>query len=564
MAAKVKASTEDMLHVTKWHNGEKRWSPFSDKEMSRRQNELRAKLAELKIDAVLFTSYHNICYYSGFLYCYFGRKYGMVIDQKNATTVTAGIDGGQPYRRTFGDNITYTDWKRDSYFTAVKSLTKGVKRLGIEFDHVSIAFKKQLEDAFPGVELVDIADPAMWLRTIKSAEEHKHIRECARICNVGARAVMGAIKAGVPEHEVALASTNAMVREIGKSFPFVELMDTWTWFQSGLETDGAHNPVTNKKIEKGDILSLNCFPMIFGYYTAIERTLFCQTASNAHIDSVGEELRSDARGLRSHEAGQDLRRDCPGAERSLPQVGPDQVPLVRLRTLLRRAQPLLRPRGWRGTARGCANGTEARHGRQHGADDHDPGRQPGRGRLPRARHLHHHGQGRRKHHQLPLWPRAHDHQVMMGPLALAPFAEFRVLVGKPLKLGRAGFGEARIVPIEGGSVEGPGLSGGILPGGSDEQAIREDGLTRIHARYVIEAEGGALIKVDSRGVRSGPREAMLRLLNGEAVDPSLIYFVTAIRFETAAPALDHLNHRLYLARGVREPACVKLSVYEVL
>jgi creatinase len=110
--ATVKASTEDMLHVTKWHNGDKRWSPFSDAEMSRRQNEIRAHMAKAKVDAALFTSYHNICYYSGFLYCYFGRKYGLVIDQQKATTVTAAIDGGQPWRRTFGDNITYTDWKR--------------------------------------------------------------------------------------------------------------------------------------------------------------------------------------------------------------------------------------------------------------------------------------------------------------------------------------------------------------------------------------------------------------------------------------------------------------------
>jgi creatinase len=52
------------------------------------------------------------------------------------------------------------------------------------------------------------------------------------------------------------------------------MRDTWVWFQSGLNTDGAHNPVTNKKIESGDILSLNTFPMISGYYTALERTLF--------------------------------------------------------------------------------------------------------------------------------------------------------------------------------------------------------------------------------------------------------------------------------------------------
>ena len=60
-------------------------------------------------------------------------------------------------------------------------------------------------------------------------------------------------------------------------------MDTWTWFQSGINTDGAHNPVTNKVVEAGDILSLNCFPMIFGYYTALERTLFCEHASDDHL-----------------------------------------------------------------------------------------------------------------------------------------------------------------------------------------------------------------------------------------------------------------------------------------
>ncbi len=277
-------ATDDMIHVAKWHYGEKVWSPFSDTEMSRRQNNLRAHMAANTIDACLFTSYHNINYYAGFLYCSFGRKFGLVIDAKVATTITPAIDGGAPWRRTFGNNVTYTDWRKDSYFKAVQDLTKGTKRLGIEFDHVSLDLKKQIEDALPGVELVDIAAGAMWMRTIKSAEEHKLIRDGARVANVGARACMAALKAGVGEHEVALASTAAMVRDIAASYPFVELMDTWTWFQSGIMTDGAHNPVSNKKIVSGDICSLNCFPMIFGYYTAIERTLFCETASDLHLE----------------------------------------------------------------------------------------------------------------------------------------------------------------------------------------------------------------------------------------------------------------------------------------
>ncbi|MBH1974537.1 MAG: DUF3237 family protein [Rhodobacteraceae bacterium] len=54
---------------------------------------------------------------------------------------------------------------------------------------------------------------------------------------------------------------------------------------------------------------------------------------------------------------------------------------------------------------------------------------------------------------------------------------FPVLVGSPINLGDDGFGMARIVPILGGNVEGPSLSGEILPGGADEQHIRADGFS---------------------------------------------------------------------------------------
>ncbi|EFO33005.1 creatinase [Roseibium sp. TrichSKD4] len=300
--------SSDMIRVYEMNNGEKAYSPFSADEMDGRQNRLRHLMATKGIDACLFTSYHNVCYFSGFVYCSFGRKYGFLVTQTEATTIAAGIDGGQPLRRTHGDCLIYTDWRKDNYFHAIQSLLNmpnpAIKRVGIEFDHVSLDLKAQLEAALPGVELIDVSTDVMAQRTIKSAEEHVLIREGARICDVGGAALVDAVKAGVPEHEVAIASTNAMIREIARSFPAVELMDTWTWFQSGINTDGAHNPVTNKIIESGDILSLNCFPMIFGYYTALERTLFCEHASDDHLRLW--EVNCDV-----HRAGLDLIK--PGA-----------------------------------------------------------------------------------------------------------------------------------------------------------------------------------------------------------------------------------------------------------
>ena len=286
------ARTADMLHLYRYPNGPKRCGAFSDAEMERRQDALRAHMAANDIEAAILTSYHGVCYYSGWLYCRFGRNYGFVLTEDAATAIGAGIDAGQPHRRVHGDAVTYSDWRRESFFDALKLLAGNARRIGIEFDHVTLDLRAKLADAFPGAEFVDIGDASMRMRLVKSAEEHELIRTGARIANVGARAVMDALRPGVPEHEVMLASTNAMVREIASSFDFAELMDTWTWFQSGIETDGAHNPVTNKRVERGDICSLNCFPMIFGYYTAVERTLFCESVDEAslHVWNVNCEV----------------------------------------------------------------------------------------------------------------------------------------------------------------------------------------------------------------------------------------------------------------------------------
>ena len=264
-------------------NGDKAKCTFSAGEMRRRLDANRRHMADNNDEAALFTSYHNINYYADFMYCQFGRRYGFFVDQDNATSISAGIDGGQPWRRTHGGNLTYTDWQKDNYFHAIRQIIGGARRIGIEFDHVNIDLLALLKAEFPNVTFVDIAAPAMRLRMIKSAEEIAHITEMTRIADIGGAACVEATAVGVPEHEVALHSTATMVREIARTWPHAELLDTWTWFQSGINTDGAHNPVTSRRIKAGDILSLNCFPMVAGYYVALERTLFAEHASDAHI-----------------------------------------------------------------------------------------------------------------------------------------------------------------------------------------------------------------------------------------------------------------------------------------
>ncbi|GAB2737562.1 M24 family metallopeptidase [Salinifilum aidingensis] len=269
------------------HNGQSAVPTFSDAEMQRRVDALRAHMSESGVDAVVFTSYHNINYYSDFLYTAFGRNYALVVTHSSHVTVSANIDAGQPWRRSFGDNIVYTDWQRDNFQHAIATVladagvTRG--RLGVEDDEVSPVLRAQLAEALPGFELVDVSAATAAQRMIKSGEEIALIKEGARIADVGGAAVTEAVTEGAPEYEVALAGTQAMVREIARTFPDAELRDTWVWFQSGVNTDGAHNWPTSRRVQRGDVLSLNCFPMIAGYYTALERTLVYGEPTEAQL-----------------------------------------------------------------------------------------------------------------------------------------------------------------------------------------------------------------------------------------------------------------------------------------
>ena len=284
-------------------NGKKQVPIFSASEMESRLAELRGQMANENIDAVIFTSIHNINYFNHFVYCSFGRPYGLVVTQDKLKSITANIDGGQPWRRGFGENVVFTDWKKDNYFKAIQQEITNSGRVGIEYDHINLENFKKIQDALPDAELVDISKITMRQRMVKSEEEIELIRNGAQVADIGGAACVDAIGDGVSEYEVALHSTQAMVREISRRYPDSDIMDTWTWFQSGINTDGAHNPVSTRKIKKGDILSLNCFPMIGGYYTALERTLFFDHASESNLEIWEVNVEVHMRGLELIRAG---------------------------------------------------------------------------------------------------------------------------------------------------------------------------------------------------------------------------------------------------------------------
>jgi hypothetical protein len=139
-----------------------------------------------------------------------------------------------------------------------------------------------------------------------------------------------------------------------------------------------------------------------------------------------------------------------------------------------------------------------------------------------------------------------------------------VSVGLPLDCGDVGKGRRRIVPITGGEFSGPKIRGKVLPGGTDWQILRGDGVSELEARYTLQTDDGALINVRNLALRHGPPDVMAALAAGRAVEPGSYYFRGATFFETGDARYGWIANCIVVCTGEREPAGVKLKFYKVL
>lgn len=136
-------------------------------------------------------------------------------------------------------------------------------------------------------------------------------------------------------------------------------------------------------------------------------------------------------------------------------------------------------------------------------------------------------------------------------------------VADVVSLGDAPMGQRRYVQLTGGRVSG-GLRGEVVSGGVDWQWLRGDEVLEIQAHYVLRLEDGALVEVDSRGLRHGPAEVLKRLMAGAPVAPEEYFFRTFIRLTTGAPEHADLNRVMAVAVGAREAGRVVLDVHRLL
>lgn len=151
----------------------------------------------------------------------------------------------------------------------------------------------------------------------------------------------------------------------------------------------------------------------------------------------------------------------------------------------------------------------------------------------------------------------------MSPPELKFYCEINVDLAPPIEKGPVPGGYARLIPITGGSVEGPTISGEVLNLGADWQSVY-DSHAELDTRYAIQTNDGALIDVRNFGYRHGPADVLARITAGETVDPAAYYMRTHPRFQTGDPRYSWLNRTIFVGTGERLANSVRIGIFELL
>ncbi|MFT7555926.1 MAG: creatinase, partial [Planctomycetota bacterium] len=257
---------------------------FSEQEMQRRQRDLRQVMEQSDVEAIIATSFHNTLYYSNFWMTPFGRGHFAVLPRNgDGALIAPRIEFDRPAKYSWFDDVRIYWDVRSPLDGSIKLIAEALAdrgitsgRIGIEHEYITLGFFQSLKIALPDCEFVDVTLPIMETQIIKSDEEIALIRNGAQVAVVGAEAFMAAIDVGVTEVEVARAAVAAMEDEMRVRFPDFEVQeDTFSWCQTGVERSYvAHGPNTWNPIERNQLLSLNVFPMIVGYYHLLERSVY--------------------------------------------------------------------------------------------------------------------------------------------------------------------------------------------------------------------------------------------------------------------------------------------------
>lgn len=228
--------------------------------MKNRVLKLRAEMERLNLDAILIEESKNKRYISGFT----GTAGSIIITKEKNILFTDFRYTQQAKNQT--EDFEIVEISRTNPITNfLKEMD--MKRLGFEDDKMSFSTYSNYKDALASTEMVPLKGLMLDLRAIKDEKELEVIRQASKIADNGFKYILGFIKPGMKESDVALEIEFFMRKQgaTGVSFDFI--------VASGKRSSMPHGVASDKVIELGDFVTIDFGCVYNGYCSDMTRTI---------------------------------------------------------------------------------------------------------------------------------------------------------------------------------------------------------------------------------------------------------------------------------------------------
>lgn len=258
--------------------------------IERRVERLRLIMKERGYPAVLITKPENRYYLSGFT----GSTAYLIITQDQAQLLT---DFRYVEQATKEVPLYKVVRGERSLIEKLKDLVKDFEALAFEAGDISYSSYQEFKEAFQGVDLVPTQGLVEEMRLLKDEEELSYLREAVKRSDDAFTHILSFLKPGVEEREIALELEYFMKREGAQRIPFGIIV------ASGERGSLPHGLASHKKLEEGDLITMDFGSCSNGYFSDMTRTVALSPISSKQREIYQLVLKAQSQAIDAARAG---------------------------------------------------------------------------------------------------------------------------------------------------------------------------------------------------------------------------------------------------------------------
>lgn len=235
-----------------------------------RMNTLRVEMGKKGLDVAIITDDDNVYYLTGYydyLHMEFGRPTMLVVPREGSSLlITPTIDLNTAQSTARVDRIAaWNDGMGAEWRAELPTAVKGANCIGIEPNHMPALVRSYVDDLIGAKNLTSVTPILTGMRMIKSSQELQLARHAGQVANAMMNAGRVAIGDGVPEFEVALATSQAGTRKAAElldaHYDDADMSPNTHFLQimaSGETITKTHHRATTRIMKRGEPVFL-CF-----------------------------------------------------------------------------------------------------------------------------------------------------------------------------------------------------------------------------------------------------------------------------------------------------------------